>query len=94
MMTPWLKPCMYMWQYGMCLDLTFPIYLQVSRDPPLCHHFPPLSLAGRAHPLGMWDATFKLVFINELARLDLSWTLLSPHHTHTNILTCTCVCPS
>ena len=31
-MTPWLKPCMYMWECGMCLDLTFPIYRQVSRD--------------------------------------------------------------
>ena len=29
---PWLKPGMYMWECGMCLDLTFPIYLQVSRD--------------------------------------------------------------
>ena len=91
MMTPWLKPCMYMWECGMCLKLTFPIYLQV---PPVFHYFFPLSLAGRAHPLGMWDATFKLVFINILARLDFSLTLLSPHHTHTNILTYTCVCPA
>ena len=58
--------------------------------PPVCHYFFPLSLAGRAHPLGMWDATFKLVFINLLARLDFSWTLLSPQqtHTHTHIHVC------
>ena len=31
-MMPWLKPGMYMWECGMCLDLTFPIYLQVLRD--------------------------------------------------------------
>ena len=31
-MTPWLKPCMYMWECGMYLDLTFPNCLQVSRD--------------------------------------------------------------
>ena len=52
--------------------------------PPVCHYFFSLSLAGRAHPLGMWDATIKLVFINLLARLDFSWTLLSPHPTHTH----------
>ena len=62
--------------------------------PPVCLYFFPLSLASRAHPLGMWDATFKLVFINLLARLDFSWILLSPQHTHTHILTYTCVCPS
>ena len=62
--------------------------------PPVCHYFFPLSLASRAHPLGMWDATFKLVFFNLLARLDFPWTLLSPQHTHTHILTYTCVCPS
>ena len=50
--------------------------------PPVCHYFFPLSLASRAHPLGMWDATFKLVFFNLLARLDFSWTLLI-HITHT-----------
>ena len=60
--------------------------------PPVCLYFLPLSLASRAHRLGMWDATFKLVFFNLLARLDFSWTLLSPHHTHTSILTYTCVC--
>ena len=32
MMRPWLKPCMYMWECGMCLDLTFSNCLQVSRD--------------------------------------------------------------
>ena len=32
MMTPWLKPCMYKWECGMCLDLTFLNCLQVSRD--------------------------------------------------------------
>ena len=62
--------------------------------PPVCLYFFFLSLASRAHPLGMWDATFKLVFFKLLARLDFSWTLLSPHHTHTNILTYTCVCPA
>ena len=50
--------------------------------PPVCLYFFPLSLASRAHPLGMWDATFKLVFFNLLARLDFSWILLSPSHTH------------
>ena len=60
--------------------------------PPVCLYFVPLSLPSRDHPLGMWDATFKLVFIHLLARLDFSWTLLSPHHTHTHILTYTCVC--
>ena len=62
--------------------------------PPVCLYFFPLSLASRAHPLGMWDATFKLVFFDLLARPDFSWTLLSPHHKHTNILTYTCVCPA
>ena len=31
-MTPWLKPCLYMRECGMRLDLTFPNCLQVSRD--------------------------------------------------------------
>ena len=31
-MTSWLKSCMYMWECGMCLDLTFTNCLQVSRD--------------------------------------------------------------
>ena len=93
-MMPLLKPGMYMWECGMCLDLTFPIYLQVSRDRLFVSNFFPLSLASRAHPLGMWDATFKLVFFNLLARRDVSWTLLFPHHTHTNIPTYTCVCPA
>ena len=31
-MMPWLKPGMYMCECGMCLDQTFSIYLQVSRD--------------------------------------------------------------
>ena len=53
-------------------------------SPPVCHFLSPLSLADRAHPLGMRDATFKLVFIVLLAQLDFSWTLLSAHHTHTH----------
>ena len=40
-MTPWLKPCMYMWECGMCLDLTFPYCLQVSRDLLFVSIFPP-----------------------------------------------------
>ena len=51
----------------MCLDLTFPIYLQVSRDLLFCHYFFAPSFAGGAHRPAMWDATFKLVFINSLA---------------------------
>ena len=31
---------------------------------PVCNYFPPLCLASRAHPLGMWDATFKVVFFS------------------------------
>ena len=41
-MTPWLKPCMYMWEFGMCLDLTFPIYLQVRGDLLLVTIFSPI----------------------------------------------------
>ena len=59
-----------------------------------CHYSFPLSLAGRAHPLQMWEATLKFVFIHLRARPGLSWTLLSPNHTHTRILTYACVCPA
>ena len=56
----------------MCLVLTFPYCPHVPRDLLFVTIFLLLSLAGRAHLLGMWDATFKLVFINLLARLDFS----------------------
>ena len=79
MMTPWLKPCVW-YVFGPNLSQLPP---SLAR-PPVCHYFFPLSLAGRAHPLGMWDATLKLVFIDLLAQLDFSWTLPSPQHTHTH----------
>ena len=77
----------------MCLELIFPFRLQLSPDLLFVTIFS-LCLAGRAHLLGMWDATFKFFFTTLLPRLDVSWTLLSPHHTHTNILTNKCVCPA
>ena len=79
-MTPWLKPSMYMWECGMCLDLTLPIYLGVSRDLLFVTIFPPYLwqvgpiLLGCGMPHLSWSNWRDLTCHG----------LYSPHSTHTH----------
>ena len=82
MMTPWLKPCMHMWECGMCLDLTFPVYLQVLRDllfvtisPPYLWQVGPILFGCGISHLG-WSS---LIYWRDLTFHGL----YSPHITHT-----------
>ena len=81
-MTPWLKPCMYMWECGMCLDLTFPIDIQVSQDLLFVTIFSPYLwqvgpiLLGCGMPHLKWSS---LIYWRDLTLHGL----YSPHITNT-----------
>ena len=90
-MIPWLKPCMYMWECGMCLDLTFPIYLQVSRDllfvticSPYLWQVGPI-LFGCGMPHLSWSS---LIYWRDLTFHGLYSPLSTHTHTHTHIHVC------
>ena len=77
-MTPWLKPCMYMWEFGMCLDLTFPIYLQVRGDLLLVTiFFPYLSQVG---PILLGSGMPQLSWSSLIYRRD--WTFHALYYPH------------
>ena len=83
MMTPWLKPCMYMWECGMCLDLIFPYCLQVSRDLPFVSFFFPYLWQVRPILLGCGKQ--HLSWSSSIYWRDLTFHgLYSPHITHTH----------
>ena len=91
MMTPWLKPCMYMWECDMCLDLTFPNCLQVLRDLLFVTIFPPYL--GQVGPILLGCGMPHLSWSSLTYWRDLTFHgLYSPHsthkHTHTHIHTC------
>ena len=91
MMTPWLKPCMYMWECGMCLDLTFPNCLQVSRDLLFVTLFSPYLwqvgpiLLGCGMPHLSWSS---LIYWRDLTFHGLYSPLSTHTHTHTHIHVC------
>ena len=91
MMTPWLKPCMYMWECGMCLDLTLPNCLQVSRDLLFVTIFSPYLwqvgpiLLGCGMPHLSWSS---LIYWRDLTFHGLYSSLSTNTHTysHTSVL--------
>ena len=90
-MTPWLKPCMYTSECGRCLDLTFPIYVPVSRDllfvtifsPYLWQIGPILLECGMSHL--SWSS---LIYRRDLTLHGLYSPLSTHTHTHTHIHVC------
>ena len=95
MLTPWLKPCMYMWECGMCLDLTFPNCPEVSRDLLFVTIFSPYL--WQVGPILLGCGMPELSRSSLIYWRDLTFHgLYSPHstHTHTHILTYTRVSPS
>ena len=81
-MTPWLKPCMYMWERGMCLDLTFPNCLQVSRDLLFVSIFSPYL--WQVGPILLGGGMPHVSLSSLIYRRDLTFHgFYSPHITHT-----------
>ena len=89
-MTPLLKSCMYMWECGMCLDLTLTNCLQVSRDLLFVTIFCPYIwqvgpiLLGCGMPHLSWPSIIYW-------RVLTFHGLYSPHITHTQTYSHTCV---